>query len=306
MIPDTELPIPYSQPLQPHESETPHSAFRTPHSPPAPLNTEKPPEQREPSAHEHPPDAKTTPSKVFDNRTRFQYCHLLRQGLTKGAAARLLGVSPRTIQLAAKTDPDLADRIRQARLECHATAAAYVARAGEKSWRAAAWLLDRGRRRHGAGRPRKTPLPLSDPRARDQMKQLVRNVLLEVMPELRKEINAKRTTSSPLAAGATAVVDAFTADRKARLAALGAEVKALRDAGHDPDLHALWRKHLPGVPLNIPPSCSASPDLPRNSAHPNAQSSPAPVSPSASQSDAQQQLATNAPLVAEPAIAQNP
>jgi hypothetical protein len=44
----------------------------------------------------------------------------------------------------------------------------------------------------------------------------------------------------------------------------------------------------------------------RNCAHPNAQSFPASTTPSALQSDAIQQLATTAPISAEPAIAQNP
>ena len=154
-----------------------------------------------PAAHtppddQTPLDPKRKPPQVFDHRKRFQYCHLLRQGLTKGAAARLLGVSPRTIELAAKSDPVLADRVRQARLECHSTAAAQVARAGEKSWRAAAWVLDRGR---GAAVPavhanRRSPYPTRWPA---QMKQLVRNVLLEVIPELRSKMTAKTQTGRP-------------------------------------------------------------------------------------------------------------
>jgi hypothetical protein len=46
--------------------------------------------------------------------------------------------------------------------------------------------------------------------------------------------------------------------------------------------------------------------LAQNSAHPNAQSSPATISPSAFQNAATQQLATTVPFLAEPLIAQNP
>jgi hypothetical protein len=136
------------------------------------------------------------------------------------------------------------------------------------------------------------------------MNQLVRNVLLEVMPELRKEITAKRNKPSPSAEMARPAIDPITAERNARVAALQAEVIAIRDAGQTPDLESLWRKHLPGVPF--PPYASESPNLARNSAHPNAQSSPAPTSPSASQNDVTQQFATSAHVAAEPAIAQNP
>jgi hypothetical protein len=278
MIPDKEFPIP-------HDSDQ-----SQPEDPPPP----------DPHTETHP---KATPSQVFDHRTRFQYCHLLRQGLTKGAAARLLGVSPRTIQLAAKTDLDLADRIRQARLECHAAAAAQVARAGEKSWRAAAWLLERGRRRRKLDRPRKSPLPFSDPLAREQMKQLARDVLLEVMPELRKEITAKRNRAHlPV----SPPVDPITAKREARYAALKAEVQAIYAAGQTPDVEALWAKHFPGVPLPAIRYPTTTPNHARNSAHPNAQPSPEANAPSTIQNNVPQQVATTAPVAAEPDIAQNP
>jgi hypothetical protein len=211
--------------------------------------------------------------------------------------------------LAAKSDPDLADRIRQARLECHATAAAHVARAGEKSWRAAARLLERGRRggrrgRRDLSRRRKSPRLFADPLAREEMKQLVRNVLLEVMPELRKEITAQRNKPSSLAQMAAAAVESITTQRDARFAALAAEIKAIRSAGKTPDIERLWRKHLPGVPL--PPYASESPNHARNSAHPNAQSPPAPTSPPAFQNAATHQVVTTPPIAADPLIAQNP
>jgi hypothetical protein len=60
------------------------------------------------------------------------------------------------------------------------------------------------------------------------------------------------------------------------------------------------------APLSTCTSPTASPDLARNSAHPNAQSSPVPFSLPAFQNVATQQLATTAPVAAEPVIAQNP
>jgi hypothetical protein len=229
----------------------------------------------------------------------------LRHGVPKGAAARLLGVAPRTVQLAVQNDPALADHVRQARIECHSRAAAQVARAGEKNWRAAACILQQGQRHRGAGRPRKPSLPFSDPAARNEMKQLVRNVLLEVMPELRQEITAKRNATSPLAQAASAAVEAFTADRKACLSALAAEAKAIRERGESPDLDALWQKHLPGVPRHSSLSPSAFPDLPRNSAHPNAQQFPAAAAEPSPETAAAHQLATNGTAADMSFIAQN-
>ena len=246
------------------------------------------------------------PPALFDEEKRRQYCHLLRQGVPKRTAAQLLGVAPRTVQLAIQNDPDLADRVRQARIECHSRAAAQVARAGEKNWRAAAWILQQGKRRRGAGRPRKRSLPFSDPAARNEMKQLVRNVLLEVMPELRQEITAKRNVASPLAQAASAAVESFTADRKAHLAALAAEAKAIRERGESPDLDALWRKHFPSVPRQSSLSPSAFPDLPRNSAAPNAQQCPHAAAEPSPETTAPQQFTTNAATAAAPTVAQNP
>ncbi|MEX2142648.1 MAG: hypothetical protein WD894_25565 [Pirellulales bacterium] len=130
------------------------------------------------------------PPLLFDDAKRLQYCNLLHFGLTKGKAAKIVGVSPRTVQQAVKNDPELANRVHQARLVSHSRAAAQVALAGEKSWRAAVWLLEQGKRRRGAGRPRKTSQQLSVSLLRDDLKTLVRDLLLEVMPELRHGIFA--------------------------------------------------------------------------------------------------------------------
>ena len=246
------------------------------------------------------------PSLVFDDEKRRQYRELLRHGIPKGTAARLVGVAPRTVQWAVKNDPELSESVRQARLDSHARAAAQVARAGEKNWRAAAWLLEQGKRRRGAGWPRKPSSAFSDPVARQEMKQLVRNVLLEVMPELRKEIIAKRNAASPLAQAASAAVEAFTAERNARLSALAAEAKAIRQRGQSPDMDALWQKHFPGVPRHsslFPPSSS---DPLRNKTHPNAQSAPYTAEEPSSETNTAHQLATNTTETASPIIAQNP
>jgi hypothetical protein len=192
--------------------------------------------------------AKRGPPLLFDDEKRRFYCTLLRQGVPRAKAAHLLGIAPRTVQKTIKNDPELALRIRQARLDCHSRAAAQVVRAGDCSWRAAAWVLEQEKRRRGPGRPRAALARLTDPSIRDELKKFVRGVLLEVMPELRQEITARRPAASPLAAAASEAVQSYLGDRNARMSAMAAEAKALHQRGQSVDFGALWEKHLPDVP----------------------------------------------------------
>jgi len=107
----------------------------------------------------------------------------LRRGVPKRKAAQLIGVAPRTIQQAVKKNPELASDIHQCILECHAQAAAQVSRAGEKNWRAAAWVLEHSSRKRGPGRP---PSFIRTHSFRKQLKKLIRQVLSEMMPELQR------------------------------------------------------------------------------------------------------------------------
>jgi hypothetical protein len=125
------------------------------------------------------------PRVVFNEENRRIYCALLEHGFTKGKAARLIGVASRTIQEAVQADPVLAERARLAVLEFHAKSTVRVARAGKYNWRASAWLLERASPRRGPGRPRMRSQLQTDPLFRRDMKALVREVLLEVMPNLR-------------------------------------------------------------------------------------------------------------------------
>ena len=132
--------------------------------------------------------SKRGPPVLFDDEKRAHYCTLLRHGLPRAKAARLLGIAPRTVQKTIKNEPDLALRVHQARLDCQYRAAAQVVRAGDSSWRAAAWVLEQEKRRRGPGRPLTARPLLMNSHLRDELKKLVRGVLLEVMPELRQEI----------------------------------------------------------------------------------------------------------------------
>jgi hypothetical protein len=189
--------------------------------------------------------AKRGPPILFDDEKRQQFCTLLRHGLPRAKAARLLGIAPRTVQKTVKKDPPFALRVRQARLDCQFRAAAQIARAGDSSWRAAAWVLEQEKRRRGLASPCSALRRLTDPRIRDELKKLVRGVLLEVMPELRKEITARRRSASPLEGAACDDVENQIKDR---LVAMVVEARSLQQSGQSVDLNRLWHKHLSSIP----------------------------------------------------------
>jgi len=87
----------------------------------------------------------------FDADVQLQYVALLRVGCSRGAAARLVGVSRFTVCKLAKRDPQIAAALVDAERQCLARALKRISRAGKTNWRAAAWLIEwqAGRRRPG-------------------------------------------------------------------------------------------------------------------------------------------------------------
>jgi hypothetical protein len=80
---------------------------------------------------------------IFDEIMRARFCAMVQSGCTRRYAARRLGVSHATVNYACSNDPQFADRLRRAEQERDLTAVGRIHNAGEKSWRAAAWLLER-------------------------------------------------------------------------------------------------------------------------------------------------------------------
>jgi hypothetical protein len=78
---------------------------------------------------------------LFDEARQNEFCNLLRLGCTMSKAARLVGISRRGVLYAVKREPDLAERIRLARMESRLDPINKIA--NSKSWQAAAWLLER-------------------------------------------------------------------------------------------------------------------------------------------------------------------
>jgi hypothetical protein len=74
---------------------------------------------------------------------RAKFCAMVQSGCTRRYAAKRLGFSRGTVAYACRTDPQFADQLRQSEQERDLTAVGRIQNAGEKSWRAAAWLLER-------------------------------------------------------------------------------------------------------------------------------------------------------------------
>ena len=141
------------------------------------------------------------PPILFDDPKRWLFCDLVRNGFTKSKAARLVGVAPRTVQEAAQNDPLFAAHVRQALFEFHSQSATHIARAGENNWRAAAWLLDRARTKRKPARPPSRSLRSADPVLRRELEQIVCDVLLKVLPDVRSaQSNARQFPGNAAAA----------------------------------------------------------------------------------------------------------
>jgi hypothetical protein len=116
----------------------------------------------------------------FDETARARFCGMIESGATIRYAAKRLGIDRRTVRYACRTDPAFADRLRRAEQDRDQAAIGRIHNAGEKSWRAAAWLLERiapqeFSLRHG-------PASRSEPKklAKRQFEQLVAAVSTEL------------------------------------------------------------------------------------------------------------------------------
>ena len=184
---------------------------------PAPLDADAP----------APPPPKRGRPTVFDEPKRHEFCSLLRLGCTISRAAALVGISRRGVLYAAKRDPDLAQRIRLARQESEIAALRNIQAATSKSWRAAAWLLERDRRQ-----PRRKSAASIDPHKllkSEQWRQEVFQIVQQLLP--RAELSSQ--------------LDNHIASHQARLQAVIDDIKARRARGEEVDAAAELRRHFP-------------------------------------------------------------
>ena len=82
----------------------------------------------------------------LDEAKKQQVCAVLRSGGSLETAARYVGCCVRTLQNAATDDPDFGDRLTRAHASLEIDQVHSLIAHSKKSWRAAAWFLERRRR----------------------------------------------------------------------------------------------------------------------------------------------------------------
>ncbi|MEX2138544.1 MAG: hypothetical protein WD894_04745 [Pirellulales bacterium] len=112
---------------------------------------------------------------VFDEIKRAEFLGMLKAGCTIRYAARRVGVSNAAVYLARDRDPLFAARLDRAQQERDILSIGRIQNAGEKSWRAAAWLLERNEPKEFSLKHR-----ISDPwsiRGQRRLKKLITEVV---------------------------------------------------------------------------------------------------------------------------------
>jgi hypothetical protein len=104
---------------------------------------------------------------------------MIQSGCTHRHAAKSIGLDPATIRYACRNDPAFADRVQRAQQQRDMLAVRRIHNAGEKSWRAAAWLLERAVPDEFSFRSKKGDL--STYRGKRQMKDFVTNIVNKVL-----------------------------------------------------------------------------------------------------------------------------
>jgi hypothetical protein len=201
-------PTPYDDPfsglnlLQYGPDEPIRAVLPKPVLPPGTIFVGKPPDTFEtpgaesassaPSVVSCEPSARGRP-RTFDAEKQETYCVLVRAGCSRAGAARLLNLSRQTVLNAIHADSGFAERVSLAERQCEALALTNIARAGTKSWRASAWLVERrGRSRRRA----RAPSVAAVLKNRRFLREITKLIRLELAPPpLRATDNGPDETS---------------------------------------------------------------------------------------------------------------
>jgi hypothetical protein len=116
------------------------------------------------------------PTKL-DPAKQEAFCTLVRAGCSRSVAARLLGVNRRTIWYTAHNDPAFKEQILDAQRQAEALAYTNIARAGGKSWRASAWLVERRKPQRERARAPSVRAVLRNREFQAELKKLVKQLL---------------------------------------------------------------------------------------------------------------------------------
>jgi hypothetical protein len=129
----------------------------------------------------HPPGR----PREFKYKMRQEVIHHVHHGATVEEAARIVGVSLRTVQRAAKGDDDFHHDLHLALHHSQIDPQKLVERAARTHWRAAAWLLERTRPHEFAKRP---PNSCSPETLQDMNDWLIETALEATPPEHRTAV----------------------------------------------------------------------------------------------------------------------
>ncbi len=141
-----------------------------------------------PTAPQLPPQSASKKDKKngrplhFDRVRRAELCAMVRTGCSLRNAAQNAGVKMSSIYYACRTDPAFAADLRSAEQERDVRGIRRINNAGEKSWRATAWLLERASPKHFSLRG----LNHADSGkhlGKRRLKQLIAEALNDVLPK---------------------------------------------------------------------------------------------------------------------------
>ena len=162
---------------------------------------------------------------VFDEVKRAEFVGMLKTGCTIRYAARRVGVDPATVRNACQKDPLFAEHVDRAQQERDILSVRRIQNAGEKSWRAAAWLLERNEPKEFSLQHKKRD-PFTVRRQR-RLKKIITEVVDNCLAD--RQVTNKRGT---IANAAVQLVDD-------RLAEIESQSRPYRDAEPRPyDLHS--------------------------------------------------------------------
>jgi hypothetical protein len=80
---------------------------------------------------------------LLDEARQREICALVSTGICRTSAARYVGCSLSTLRRTCDRDPQFAEQLRQAEATTERSALAAIREQATRSWRAAAWLLER-------------------------------------------------------------------------------------------------------------------------------------------------------------------
>jgi hypothetical protein len=123
--------------------------------------------------------------REFKYKMRQEVIHHVHHGATVEEAARIVGISLRTVQRAAKGDDDFHHDLHLALNHSQIDPEKLVQKAARTHWRAAAWLLERTRPHEFAKRP---PNSCSPETLQDMNDWLIETALEATPPEHREAV----------------------------------------------------------------------------------------------------------------------